>query len=535
MKQLICLFFILSPYSIKSQIISTVAGNGLLGYSGDGGAATAAKLHLPGKVIFDQSDNLYIADSWSHRIRKVDRLTGIITTIAGTGIAGYSGDGMPATSAQLNDPIGLAFDLHGNLYIGEGLNHRVRKINMTTGLISTYAGNGYGAGGFGGYSGDGGPATAAELNAPGYIVFDTSDNLFICDHLNYRIRKVNAVTGIISTYAGSGGNLYFGDGGAATTAGFSPEGLAFDQSGNLYIADTNCAVRKVNTLSGVITTIAGIASYGYTGDGGAATAAQIQVPYDLYFDGARSLYIAEFGGRIRKVDVLGIISTAAGTSVFGYNGDGIPATTAKLNETTGIAVDACGSLYIADASNERIRKVSYPPILTIPSISLSGVVSMPVASTVTVTATVSNAGSSYLIHWLNHGIEFTTTTGPSVTYTKPPGTDTITARIVPTGWGCWDSTTSSQHIVSTDVTGFSSVNEPWCMVYPNPAHTTLTAATPWKEGTLTIYNTIGQTVLAKQFYKRGIPVNVGNLPAGIYMVKITGAESETVITRFIKQ
>jgi hypothetical protein len=516
---------------VYAQIISTVAGGatGHGSYWGDGGPATMAAFGNLGIIVLNTHGDIYISDG-TNRIRKVDGLSGIASTVAGTGTAGFSGDGLTATSAQLNFPTAISIDNFGNLYITDANNFRIRRVDVTTGIIKTICGIGVP-----GYSGDGGPATSAHIYADGYSCWDKFRNMYLGD--NRRIRKIDG-TGRITTFAGTGLPGATLDAVPATAANINPEGIWTDTSGNIYFSDTTRAIRKITISSGLLTRVGGVGdntSTPYCGDGGVATSCHIG-PLGICVDVGNNVFIAdESNSIIEMVDGYGIIHTVAGNGTLTHTGDGGPATAAGVNWPEGVALDGCGNVYIAEFGSRVVRKVTYPPILTTPTISLSGATAYPIGSTVTVTATVGSAGSSYLIHWLNHGIEFTATTGPSVTYTKPPGTDTITARIVPAGWGCWDSTTSSQHIVSTDVTGVSSVNEPWCMVYPNPAHTTLTAATPWKEGTLTIYNTIGQTVLAKQFYKRGIPVNVGNLPAGIYMVKITGAESETVITRFIKQ
>jgi trimeric autotransporter adhesin len=535
LRLIITISVIININPVYAQIISTIAGGatGHGGYWGDGGPATAAQLGIFGGLAVDHSGNIYIADGNNQRVRKVDAATGIITTIAGIGIAGYNGDGILATSAKLNGPGIVSVDNSGNVYIGDGLNYRIRKVDVVTGIISTFAGNG-----INGYGGDGVPATSTAIKG-GAFTFDRFGNFYMEDGANYRVRKIN-LAGIITTIAGTGTEGSTGDGGPATAARINEQaiGICTDTSGNIYLPDSSMSIRKIDITTGIINRVAGSGDFigiPYSGDGLLATTSHID-PNGVTIDAAGNMFIADYGNnRIEKVNTLGIIYSIAGTGINGFSGDGGPATAAKLNYPENVVVDGCGNIYIADFNNARVRKISYPPILTTPTISLSGASSYPAGSTVTVTASVGSAGASYLIHWFNHGIEFTTTTVPSVTYTKPPGTDTITARIVPTGWGCWDSTTSSQHIVSTDVTGVSSVNEPWCMVYPNPVQTTLMAVTLWKEGALTIYNTVGQTVLAKQFYKRGIRVNVGNLPAGIYMLKITGAESETVITRFIKQ
>ena len=542
MKRLLFILLLL-PVFAEAQIITTVAGNGILGYSGDGGAATSAKLHLPNKAILDENGNLFIADTWGHRIRKVDHITNTISTIAGTGVAGYNGDNIAATSAQLWEPVGLAIDNSGNLYIADPGNERIRKIDASTGMITAFAGNGVGASsGFGAYSGDGGQATNASLNNPIYITIGTTidgnESLYIGDKNNRRVRKVNMASGIITTIAGVGTWGYSGDGGSATAAQFNLiEGVTVDASGNLFVCDTNSTIRKVNTSTGIITTVAGIGTSGYTGDSAPATAAEILNPYDIAFDAEGNYYIAEFLGRIRKVDTFGIIHTVAGTSVYGYNGDGIPATSAELNESAGVSTDACGNLYIADASNERIRKVTYPPILTIPTITLSGIPNTSIGALVTITATVTNAGSSYLIHWLNHGIQFTTTTVPSVTYTKPAGADTITARVVSTAtYGCYDSTTSAWHTVSA-TTGVASPGLPegGVIVYPNPASDVLHIILAGSNiTTIAITNLLGQTMYSHEYNTSLVQVDIADLPKGIYFVKVNGPDSYREVRKFVK-
>lgn len=346
----------------NAQTINTVAGNGTSGFSGDGGAATSAQLHSPTGIAFDATGNMYIADAFNHRIRKVNS-SGIITTIAGTGVAGFSGNGGPATSAKLNGPTALAFDASGNLYIVDDGNECIRMVN-SSGTISTFAGIGT----VPGYSGDGGAATSATLWAPKSIAIDVNNNVYIADNANDRIRKVNT-SGIISTVAGNGTNGFGGDGGLATSANLNaPHGICVDALGNIYIFDSgNNRIRKVNS-SGIISTFAGNGVAGYSGDGGLATSAQLNSGYipsllasNLSMDLSGNLYIPDIVNyRIRVVNTSGIISTIAGTGTTGYSGDGGPATSAKITNAEGVAVDGCGNLYIADYSNCRIRKVDMP-------------------------------------------------------------------------------------------------------------------------------------------------------------------------------
>ena len=334
--------------------ISTIVGTGGWGYSGDGGLATQAELRYPSAVTVDGAGNLYIADEGNHRVRKVDAVTGTISTIAGTGEWGYGGDGGPATQAQLRYPSAVTVDGIGNLYIADSGNHRIRKVSAFTGTISTIVGTG----GWG-YSGDGGPATQAQLGYPEGVAVDGAGNLYISDFHNNRIRKVDAATGTISTIAGTGEWGDRGDGGPATQAQLGyPEGVAVDGAGNLYISDSrNNRIRKVDAATGTISTIAGTGDWGYSGDGGPATQAQLGYPEGLTVDGLGNLYIAN-GRRVRKVEATtGTISTIAGTGEWGYSGDGGPATQAQLRYPSGLTVDGAGNVYIADGANYRIRKV----------------------------------------------------------------------------------------------------------------------------------------------------------------------------------
>ncbi len=315
-------------------LITTVAGTGVAGFSGDGGPATSAQLNLgsfPG-VTVDGSGNLFIADQWNHRIRKVSAATGIITTVAGTGTPGFGGDGGPATSAQLYNPGGVAVDPSGNLFIADYNNNRIRKVAAGTAIITTVAGSEpppppplppppargcrppfcpryFIIRTATGFPGDGGPATSAQLYAPTDLALDAAGDLFIADYFNHRIGKVDAVTGIISTVAGTGGGGtleggFSGDGGPATSALLNfPSSVAFDASGNLFIADSfNRRIRKVAAGTGLIETVAGTGTNGFSGDGGPATSAQLYLPDRVVVDAGGNLFIADqVNNRIRKV------------------------------------------------------------------------------------------------------------------------------------------------------------------------------------------------------------------------------------------
>jgi RHS repeat-associated protein len=341
-----------SPY-----IITTVAG-GQWGFSGDGGPATQAALSHPTGVTVDASGNIYFTDLGNVRIRKVDA-SGIITTVAGNGQWGFSGDGGPATQATMNWPNGVEVDHSGNIYIADGLNNRIRKVDAS-GIITTVAGNGQS-----GSSGDGGPATQAAMRTPAGIAVDASGNIHFADLWNNRVRKIDA-SGIITTVAGNGQSGSSGDGGPATQAAmYLPMGVAVDPSGNIYIAEHwGHRIRRVDA-SGIISTVAGNGQYGFSGDGGPATRAALKSPRLVAVDDSGNIYIADTDNRrIRKVDASGIISTVAGNGQIGFSGDGGPPTQAAFNSPMGVAVDASGNVYITDYANHRIQKVSPSPGFT---------------------------------------------------------------------------------------------------------------------------------------------------------------------------
>ncbi|MFJ2215250.1 RICIN domain-containing protein [Streptomyces sp. NPDC101062] len=331
--------------------ISTVAGTGVAGFTGDGAPAVSAQLNAPYEIAVDSTGTLYFSDRENHRVRKITT-DGKISTVAGTGVAGYGGDNGSAISAQLNKPRGVALDGAGTLYIADSVNHRVRKVTPD-GKISTVAGTSTR-----GFNSDGGPATAAQLNWPYGVMVDSTGALYIADTGNHRVRKVTA-DGKISTIAGTSAKGFNGDGGPATAAQLhNPMGLVLDSTGALYIADVdNHRVRKV-TPDGKISTIAGTGTKGFNGDGGPAASAQLNKPVGLVLDSAGTLYIADsINHRVRKVTSDGKINTVVGTGTAGSDGDGGPAASAQLNNVIGLAVDCVDTLYIGDLFNHRIRKI----------------------------------------------------------------------------------------------------------------------------------------------------------------------------------
>jgi uncharacterized protein (TIGR03437 family) len=348
-----------SPAGIITTI-SGLDGSASLAASGDGVANTLPML-APFGVTADSSGNIYVAESGTNRIRKIDT-AGNITTAIGDGNQGFAGDGGAPASVEMSVPTSVALDSAGNVYFADSLNNRIRK--LAGGTVSTFAGNGVFS-----HSGDGGPATSAQLNTPMGVAVGTAAGLgiaatfYIADTANNAVRSV--ANGVISNFAGTGTAGSSGDGNAASGAQLNgPQGLAVDSAGNLYIADTqNHRVRKV--ANGNISTVAGNGTAGSGGDGGAAASAQLNLPFGVAVDAAGNLYIAEFGNnRVRKVSTNGNIGTIAGNGVSGYSGDKGQATSAQLNGPQGVAVDAAGNVYIADAGNNRVRMVAPNGVIT---------------------------------------------------------------------------------------------------------------------------------------------------------------------------
>ena len=332
--------------NLPNGIITTVAGGGTNG--GDGGYATGAALNFPEGVTVDESGNMYIADTVNGRIRQVNT-NGIITTVAGLDALVVPQNNGLATNTSLNNPAGVTVDAAGNLFIADAGNEIVRKVTPQ-GMITSVAGNGTN-----GYAGDGGPATNASLNYPASVAVDANGNVFVADAGNNVIRKISS-GGVITTVAGTGTNIYSGDGGPATNASlYFPQGVTVDAVGNLFIADSgNDVVRKVNT-NGIIMTVAGGGAL--TGNGIAATKARLNYPAGVAVDVLGNLFIADYGNNVvRKVTTNGIISTVAGGGVL--SGNGIAATNASLNGPEGVTVDTYGDVFIATPGSNVVRKVT---------------------------------------------------------------------------------------------------------------------------------------------------------------------------------
>ena len=624
MKIFFSFFLIIGSLVANAQIISTFVGTGSATVSGDGGLATAAGIDYPYGCTVDNYGNFYFGGGggmYGGLVRKITPC-GIITTIAGTGVEGYNGDGIAATAAKLNGPAGIVVDSIGNLYIADVLNNRVRKVDIATGIISTIAGNGTL-----GSSGDGGAATASVLYNPANLCFDKQGNLYIVDNGNSKIRKINT-TGVISTFAGTGTGGYTGDTGPATAAEIEDMyGICADTIGNIYFEQQglDARVRKID-MSGIVTTIAGNGFAGPAGDGGPATSAALN-PFGLSCDKSGNLYIAGFHDNdVRKIDPTGVIYTVAGKGTAGYSGDGGLADSAELNVPYGIATDAFGNLYIADEVNRRVRKVTFntviTPLVTIIAnpgdticggtstsftatvigastlftyqwyvngafitgatastysyvpingdsvscvLSVSGICNTPfsntiimmvaaistptitvtapaaaaVGSTVTVNATVAGAGSGYSINWYNNSALFSTTAALITTYTKAAGTDHITATVVPGETGCYDSTMSAITTVTASTTGAPSRPSPEgkevLRSYPNPLKDLLYVDDVSAEAAYKIRSVVGSAVLQGTLQQGSNTINVKDLPAGVYMLEVVYADGGRVTSKIIKQ
>jgi DNA-binding beta-propeller fold protein YncE len=341
--------------------ITTAFGTGAKGFAGDGGPAAAALLNCPFDLAFDAGGNLYFADTFNHRIRRVDGRSGIIATIAGNGAAGFAGDGGPATAAALNEPYGVVVDRAGNVYTADRKNARVRRIDARSGIITTLAGTGEAR-----YSGDGGPAARAGLAEPNGLAFDPDERrLYIADVADHRVRVIDLIGGVtgrepmIATFAGTGAAEHGGDGGPAEEARiFGARAVKVAPDGAVYILERQgSTLRRVDRATGTITTIAGTGGRGYGGDGGPAEAAVFDAPKEMALDRDGSILVVDTENHaIRRIDpASGVVATIVGGRQGG-GGDGGPASAAGLDRPHGAVVGPDGALYIGDTNNHRIRK-----------------------------------------------------------------------------------------------------------------------------------------------------------------------------------
>jgi hypothetical protein len=616
------------PFTCFSQTITTIVGTGTVGLSGDGGDAMSATLNTPLGLNFDNNGDLLICAQV--HVRKVTLATNIISRIAGsdTSLGGPTGfgNGGHATCASVVKAYQIFVDEHDNYYIADSWSSQIRKVDATTGIITAYAGSSAGS------TGDGGPATAARFNTIGCLLVDTvTDKLYVSDAFNYKVRVVDMTTGIITAFAGTGTSGYTGDGVAATSTRFSRVmGLCADRAGNIYIGDwDNARIRKVDIITGIVTTYAGSGITGYDGDGGPAISAKIAKPISMTMDTCDNMYFSDEDNQVvRRIDAgTGTITTIAGNGTVGFSGDGGLATAAQFNHPTGVKIDNAGNLYISDYFNCRVRKMTIiPPTptvsitiaalpndtvcaatavtysatvtgtgvptyqwykngtvvstigstytyvpangdsvrcvvtvnvcgsgsawsssntinmevtpLTAPTISLTSAPSTtaPIGSIVTVNATVGSTGSSYSIKWYKNSLLFATTSTPTTTYTKSAGTDIITARVSSTtATGCYDTTTSAAHTI----TGAVSVYEPISQhieglkLHPNPAHDVLNVTAMGQIDTVSINNSMGQSFSHIKITKDNnhAEIDVALLPVGVYVVRVNGIYFQ----RFVKQ
>ncbi len=482
-----------SHFYYVSLAISTVAGNGLYGNTGDGGPATQAAIGAPFSIVTDSAGNYYVSSVASPVVRKVTP-GGVITTFAGGG-AGCPqqtdtvGDGCPATSASLAGLLGLAIGGGDRLYIADQFHQRVRMVDPASGVITTVAGNGSV-----GYTGDGGPATQATLNYPVAVTVDGAGNLYIADKNNHVVRAVNAATGVIRTFAGTGASGYSGDGGPATAAALiSPAGLAVSTAGDVYIADlTASVVRRVS--GGIITTFAGTGIYGFSGDGGPASAAQLASPYGLSFDGAGGLFIADSNNnRIRRVAPGGTILTAAGSGTTAFSGDGGPANDAGVSQPFQAAVLPSGMMVFSDYNHNRVRAVggwTAPAALPTPTAtptptpcaSCPTSTPTPTATNTAVPIATSTASSTATATPCAGACPTTTPTPlPTATNTPPP---TATSTPVPTA-----TSTPTATATNTAVPTATSTPTPTPCAGPCPTATPTPSATATSTPVATATNT----------------------------------------------
>ncbi len=341
---------LISSY-LHAQTINPFAGNHTAGYTGNGMAATTATCYAPAGVAADTNGNIYFCEIGNSVVRKVNA-TGIISTVAGTGVQGFSGNGGPATAAQINQPTSVAIDDTGNIYFTDDGNNMIRKVN-TAGIITTIAGTGTA-----GYFGDNGFAVNAELSQPSGVAIDRKGNIYIADVYNHAVRMIDT-SGKIKTIAGDGTPGYSGNGTSAVIAQLKyPKGVAVDTFGNIFIVDQgNSTIRRINP-AGIIIAFAGCDTAGYSGDGDYGYNAKLSGPTEVTIDKAGNVYIADFGNHvIRKVKPSGFISTYAGNGSSGYSGDGGNALSAQMAGPYGVAADKNGKLYITDEINNVVRVI----------------------------------------------------------------------------------------------------------------------------------------------------------------------------------
>jgi len=527
----------------QNGYITTVAGNGTTGTSGTGGLATNASFS-GGMISVDSLNNIYIADRANNRVVRVDAATRILTLVAGNGIAASTGDGGPAVQASLNSPAAVVRDSSGSLYISESGGNRVRRVDAATGIITTYAGTGAG-----GWSGDGGPATSGTFSLPMGLAFDPAGSLYIADAANFRVRRVDASTGILSTVAGTGVNAHSPDGTAAISASLAvPMAVSFDLQGNLLITEVFAnTIRRVT--AGVLTTLAGNGGTTFNGDGEAATSAALGTfASNVTADPAGNLYFADGTGRVRRVDAVtgaiisvagsgagahGQTSSAAGggggtTTCPGNLGDNGPATLATLDGVAGVAFTSTGQLLMSDSIDCRVRGVPLPSPLLYTSSSLT-------LSATTLTATVSPIGGSTIPTGTVQFMQYATIGPPValVSATLSNGTATVNTLGLPAGSYqvmavyTGDSTYNGSGSIAVPVTGSGLATPNFGATVPNPVLVSTPVTIP-----ITITGSRGAATGSINLYEGSILLTTLPLVNGIasftYSSGVTGTHQITV-------
>lgn len=526
--------------------IYTFAGTGTNAYAGDGGTANLASVQGPRAITTDNSGNVYFCDVTSNVVRKVSA-NGVITTVAGNGTNGTAGDGGPATAAQLSmaGGGGIAVDNAGNLYISNTFAHTIRKVSASTGIITRIAGTGTA-----GYTTDGIAATAARINAPMGLTLDSTGNIYFADQSNHRVRRIDAGTGIITTIAGNGSSAFSGDGGPATAARLSyPKDVTLDNMGNMYIADaTNNVIRKYVFATGIITTIAGNNTAGSGGDGGPAVSAQFNCPARATFDGGNYIYVADQNNnKIRQIDVTsGIITTVVANGGTGFSGDGGAAVASHIWVPCGIATDRNGYLYIADANNRRIRVASSVGSIRIKT---TGSTTITSGSSVTFIANsaVSNSYTTY--QWQQNGINVGT--GGATFTTSSISNGDVFRCILTVTPECGTAFSDTSNSITIAVAGARQSNtttgvegEPYgasLKVFPNPVHDQINIeASEIQNGALhvSVFDQTGRVVFAKEIQvtdsRLQESIDMQSMPVGMYIISLTDQSGKNMVVRFVK-
>ena len=534
-KYLLIIIVLLLSKITTGQIITTIAGNGTANYVSSNNNSLTNGIGYPLRAAFDKMGNYYFASYDLHRVFKVDN-SGIISCIAGTGIAGFSGDSGLAIAAKLNTPLFIAIDSSNDIFISDCYNHRVRRIDHITGIITTYAGSGAVGLGNGSYSGDSSIAINATFNGTYGLCFDTTWNLYIADCYNGRVRKVDALTHIVNTVVGNGVLGFSGDNNLAINAELNaPVGICIDNNSSLIIADglTNNRVRKVN-VAGIISTIAGNGSTAYLGDSVLATNTGFSQLYDVATDKANRVFIADRAhNRIRMIDSAGIVHTIVGTGVAGFSGDSGIATNAQIYYCEGISFDKCGNLYISDFANRRIRKVWFNTD-TLPH-SAEAITPNDTVSTgtqVTTTASI-NTGTITSCQWIKNGIN-TGTNSSSYTYTPTNGDSVYCIVTVRACTGrMYTDTTTAIHITVNSGVGVASTTNYTNYTYPNPVHDVLQVETTEAQQYV-LHNLMGVAILQGTVDKNN-SIDMKAIPSGIYLLQLTNTQGQREVVRVVKE